>query len=118
MTLHRSGLFTTALLHPHRLFERVDNALGCVGFDVPVDVLLASGRAFFHLPWIKGRATPLADRWLDAVTDEGMAQVVTFRGGTETSSVRDILVHMVEEYARHCGHADLLRECIDGSTGE
>lgn len=32
--------------------------------------------------------------------------------------VRDILVHMVEEYARHAGHADLLRECIDGRTGQ
>ena len=32
--------------------------------------------------------------------------------------VRDIVVHMVEEYARHCGHADLLRECIDGRTGQ
>jgi len=36
----------------------------------------------------------------------------------ETASVRDILVHMIEEYARHCGHADLLRECVDGRTGE
>jgi uncharacterized damage-inducible protein DinB len=32
--------------------------------------------------------------------------------------VRDIVVHMIEEYARHCGHADLLRECIDGRTGQ
>ena len=32
--------------------------------------------------------------------------------------VRDILVHMVEEYARHMGHVDLLRECIDGRTGQ
>jgi uncharacterized damage-inducible protein DinB len=32
--------------------------------------------------------------------------------------VRDIIVHMVEEYARHAGHADLLRECIDGRTGQ
>jgi uncharacterized damage-inducible protein DinB len=39
------------------------------------------------------------------------------RDGEETE-VRDILVHMVEEYARHCGHADLLRECIDGRTGQ
>jgi hypothetical protein len=29
-----------------------------------------------------------------------------------------ILVHMVEEYARHNGHADLIRESVDGSTGE
>ena len=33
------------------------------------------------------------------------------------ASMRWIMVHMIEEYARHCGHADLLRECIDGSTG-
>ncbi|GAA5147109.1 DinB family protein [Nocardioides marinquilinus] len=32
--------------------------------------------------------------------------------------LRDVLVHLVEEYARHCGHADLLRECIDGRTGQ
>ena len=71
------------------------------------------------LAWASWREqVALADQWLDTVTDEGMDQVVTFRGGTDTASVRDILVHMVEEYARHCGHADLLRECIDGATGE
>ena len=32
--------------------------------------------------------------------------------------LREVIVHMIEEYARHCGHADLLRECIDGRTGE
>ncbi|WP_249997543.1 DinB family protein [Actinoplanes sp. M2I2] len=57
-----------------------------------------------------------ADRWLDDVTDLGaMAKVA---GGDGEASVRDILIHMVEEYARHCGHADLLRECIDGRTGQ
>jgi Protein of unknown function (DUF664) len=33
-------------------------------------------------------------------------------------SVRWVLVHMIEEYARHNGHADLLREAIDGTVGE
>jgi uncharacterized damage-inducible protein DinB len=33
-------------------------------------------------------------------------------------SLRWILVHMIEEYARHNGHADLIREVIDGQTGE
>jgi uncharacterized damage-inducible protein DinB len=33
-------------------------------------------------------------------------------------SLRWILVHMIEEYARHNGHADLLRESVDGATGE
>lgn len=32
--------------------------------------------------------------------------------------VRDVMVHLVEEYARHAGHVDLLREVIDGRTGE
>lgn len=36
----------------------------------------------------------------------------------EPAEVRDVIVHMIEEYARHLGHADLLRECIDGRTGE
>jgi hypothetical protein len=36
----------------------------------------------------------------------------------EHVSVRYVLVHLVEEYARHAGHADLLREALDGSTGE
>jgi hypothetical protein len=33
-------------------------------------------------------------------------------------SLRWLLVHMIEEYARHCGHADILRETIDGATGD
>jgi hypothetical protein len=35
----------------------------------------------------------------------------------EPFTMRDLLVHMIEEYARHNGHADLLRECIDGRVG-
>ncbi len=37
--------------------------------------------------------------------------------GSDTVSLRWILVHMIEEYARHNGHADLIRERIDGVTG-
>jgi uncharacterized damage-inducible protein DinB len=36
----------------------------------------------------------------------------------DESELREIVVHMVEEYARHCGHADLLRERVDGRTGQ
>ena len=42
----------------------------------------------------------------------------TFDYQGEPTEVRDIIVHMIEEYARHAGHADLLRECIDGRTGQ
>ncbi len=42
--------------------------------------------------------------------------VIDIRG--EPTEVRDIVVHMIEEYARHCGHADLVRECLDGRAGQ
>ncbi|MDP9222479.1 MAG: DinB family protein [Actinomycetota bacterium] len=35
-----------------------------------------------------------------------------------TFTLRYALAHMIEETARHCGHLDLLRETIDGVTGE
>ena len=38
--------------------------------------------------------------------------------GQGRPSLRWVLVHMIEEYARHNGHADLMREAIDGETGE
>jgi len=41
----------------------------------------------------------------------------TMRDG-DTIALREVLVHMIEEYARHCGHADLLRERIDGRVGQ
>ena len=40
------------------------------------------------------------------------------RSPDEPINLREVLVHLIEEYARHCGHADLLRECIDGATGQ
>ena len=41
------------------------------------------------------------------------------RGAARTHrNARWVLIHMLEEYARHNGHADLLREAIDGETGE
>jgi uncharacterized damage-inducible protein DinB len=38
--------------------------------------------------------------------------------GGEPVSLREVVVHMIEEYARHNGHADLLRERIDGRVGQ
>ncbi|MFF8771931.1 DinB family protein [Kitasatospora sp. NPDC015120] len=40
------------------------------------------------------------------------------RPGREKAAVREVMVHMIDEYARHCGHADLLRECVDGRVGQ
>jgi len=51
---------------------------------------------------------------------EGLALETTFRSigrGTELD-LRWLYLHMIEEYARHNGHADILRERIDGVTGD
>ena len=41
----------------------------------------------------------------------------TFIANEESYSLRLVYVHMIAEYARHNGHADLLREVLDGATG-
>ncbi|WP_420846718.1 DUF664 domain-containing protein [Nocardioides caldifontis] len=53
-----------------------------------------------------------ARRWIGTDTFGRLVEV-----DGELIEVRDVSVRLVEEYARHCGHADLLRECIDGETG-
>ncbi|NYI04402.1 DinB family protein [Allostreptomyces psammosilenae] len=55
-----------------------------------------------------------ADRLVEAAES---LEVTGLRHG-EPVTLRWILVHMIEEYARHNGHADLLRERIDGRVGE
>jgi uncharacterized damage-inducible protein DinB len=52
-----------------------------------------------------------AEEFIAGTADLGTA-------GRSGRSLRDLLVHMIEEYARHCGHADLLRERIDGRVGQ
>ncbi|CAM3659224.1 DinB family protein [Occultella aeris] len=39
-------------------------------------------------------------------------------GADGQTPLRRVLIHMIEEYARHCGHADLIRERIDGRVGQ
>jgi uncharacterized damage-inducible protein DinB len=55
-----------------------------------------------------------------AVAGRSLDDVVPSRGHhpERERDIRWILVHMIEEYARHNGHADLLREAIDGTTGD
>lgn len=68
--------------------------------------------------------------WLEAVArseaaveaacaDGGLDRlVIAHPDGTEAFNLRRVLVDMIEEYARHTGHADLIRESIDGLVGE
>lgn len=56
------------------------------------------------------------DAFREALREHHLDEVQV--GERRTLSLRWILTHLVEEYARHNGHADLIREAIDGSTGE
>jgi uncharacterized damage-inducible protein DinB len=56
-----------------------------------------------------------AEEFVAASADLGIRG--TMRDG-DTVALREVLLHMIEEYARHCGHADLLRERIDGRVGQ
>lgn len=55
----------------------------------------------------------------EALADGGLGRIAhrVWDDG-RSPSLRWILCHMIEEYARHNGHADLIREAIDGETGE
>jgi len=52
-----------------------------------------------------------ADAFIARAEDLGLS-------GATGVTLREVLVHLIEEYARHCGHADLLRERIDGRVGQ
>jgi hypothetical protein len=56
-----------------------------------------------------------ADQFVADSADLGVEGVN--RDGSSVA-LRSVVVHMIEEYARHCGHADLLRERIDGRVGQ
>jgi uncharacterized damage-inducible protein DinB len=100
---------------------------GVAGQDVPnlystderpgadlVDVAGANAEADFatYLAEVEAARAAVAGRSLDD-TFQGYRD-----GGIHTFTVRWAYVHMIEEYARHNGHADLLRERIDGATGD
>lgn len=93
-----------------RLYKREDNRDwdfdGATADPAVVDDAFATWKS----------VTTRADEWLDALDEADLGREVPFGDGSV--AVRDVLVHVIEEYARHAGHADLLRECIDGRTGQ
>jgi uncharacterized damage-inducible protein DinB len=64
------------------------------------------------------RSRAVVREQLDGGVPEGLARTHSAWGGRAQLSLRWVLTHMIEEYARHNGHADLLRESVDGETGE
>ena len=93
-----------------RLYKRADDPdwdfNGATGDQETVDDAFGSWKA----------QIAKADEWFDAFDEKDLGREIPHRDGTV--AVRDVIVHMIEEYARHAGHADLLRECIDGRVGQ
>ncbi|MEO6704128.1 MAG: DUF664 domain-containing protein [Jatrophihabitantaceae bacterium] len=71
--------------------------------------------------WLQWHAAVVRSRELiaAAVADGGLDRASGHEfEGWGTPSLRRLLIDMIEEYARHTGHADLIRESIDGRVGE
>lgn len=79
-------------------------------FDNVADAVVADDLATYRGTVERSRA------FAAEITD--LDTVLTRSRSGEDISLRWIYVHLIEEYARHNGHADLLRERIDGATGE
>jgi hypothetical protein len=57
-------------------------------------------------------------RLATAIADGGLDQLVAANADGRHASLRRLVCDMLEEYGRHTGHADLIREAVDGRTGE
>ena len=96
----------------YRVWLEAEGALFHVGF--------AYGRIGAMLREGRKTTAPVARVTADALRAEAGLDGLSVRANRqgEKFSLRWILVHMIEEYARHNGHADLIRESLDGVTGE
>jgi uncharacterized damage-inducible protein DinB len=77
-------------------------------FELLADADWAADLATWHAECERARAVEAAAATLDATG---------IRHGKPVS-LRWIMLHMIEEYARHNGHADLIREMVDGKVGD
>jgi uncharacterized damage-inducible protein DinB len=67
--------------------------------------------AFYRRSWAH------ADQTIDALELDAIGRVPWWRPGRQQVTLHRILVHMIDETARHAGHADIVRELIDGAAG-
>jgi hypothetical protein len=73
--------------------------------DTVADAVVA-----YRATWAQADAVMFAAGSLDEVCTSGLA-------GETPANLRWVLAHLIEETSRHAGHADILRELLDGSTG-
>jgi uncharacterized damage-inducible protein DinB len=82
--------------------------------DVDADLRIEPHESTSDIVDFYGRARAAADRAVDEMDVEAVG--TAWFG--DAVSMRWVLIHMIEETARHAGHMDILRELIDGATGD
>ena len=80
-------------------------------FEFPADATVSEGIKVLQQSIDESRAA------IVGLSPEDMSGAIRPKTGAPVS-LRWIMIHMIEEYARHCGHADFLRERIDGRKGD
>lgn len=118
-----SGLSLLGLVRHLAKVERVWFRQRVAGEGVEPMYDAAAGKDADFEDLVADRAEQDVDRLVDEwrLVDAAVAGIdldSTFVHQGETHSLRLVYLHLIEEYARHNGHADLLRERIDGVTGE
>ncbi|WP_103511732.1 DinB family protein [Streptomyces sp. SM13] len=110
-----SGTNLLGLLH-HLTFVERSTFLGEPVADWPATFRAAPGDGVAEVVARYRKTVAEANDALDTCTDLG-SPVPHARPNSPAPSARWALTHMIEETGRHAGHADVLRELIDGSTG-
>ena len=95
-------------------FGRDSEAIPFDESEPDADMRAAPGETTAAIVDYYARARAAADRSIEEheLEDTG----TSWRGHTVT--MRWVLIHMIEEVARHAGHMDIMRELIDGATGD
>lgn len=88
-----------------------DDAEPNADFWVPADVTRAEVLGLAERAWAHSDAT------IEALPLDAVGHVPWWREGNRDVTLHRLLVHMVAETHRHAGHADILRETIDGAAG-
>jgi uncharacterized damage-inducible protein DinB len=103
------GWFCETFGRPFELLPSID-----FDADAESDMHAAEGETAAEIVAYYQRAREAADAAIDEIELDTMG---TAWDGGEVS-MRWVLIHMLEEVARHAGHMDILRELIDGATGD
>ncbi|GAA5058544.1 putative damage-inducible protein DinB [Thermocatellispora tengchongensis] len=98
-----------------QVFGRETEPLPFVDDDPEADLRVEPGETTAGILAFYARARAAADR---SIAETGLEEAGVVPWSGATVSMRWTLIHMIEETARHAGHMDIVRELIDGATGD